>query len=232
MKLDEAEKMFQRALQGREKILGLDHTQTLDTVNCIGTVYKDQGRLNESMEMLQRALKGKERILGPDHVDTLDVLHNIANLLKHLGRLEEAEKMYLRALHGSEQAWGANHPSTITTICALGSLYYTQNKLSEAVKMYQQALQRYNNTIGPERVRFYLPALKTAYSLGLTFARQNNTEEARGMLVKAVEGFWKVYGDDHPKTKDAQECLLELDTVESEEMPSRRRRFLRKLGWR
>jgi tetratricopeptide (TPR) repeat protein len=39
-KLGEAEKMFERALQGYEKALGLEHTSTLDTVNNLGNLYK------------------------------------------------------------------------------------------------------------------------------------------------------------------------------------------------
>src|SRR6267378_5826558 len=40
-KLDEAEKMYQRALQGYEK--GLDHTSALETVNRLGNLYSSQG---------------------------------------------------------------------------------------------------------------------------------------------------------------------------------------------
>ena len=31
--------MYERALQGREKALGPDHTATLDTVNNLGILY-------------------------------------------------------------------------------------------------------------------------------------------------------------------------------------------------
>jgi hypothetical protein len=41
-KMDEAEKMYLRALQGYEKAWGPDHTSTLDTVNNLGTLYKNQ----------------------------------------------------------------------------------------------------------------------------------------------------------------------------------------------
>jgi tetratricopeptide (TPR) repeat protein len=40
-KLDEAEKMYQRALRGKEKAWGLDHISTLDTVNNLGLLYVD-----------------------------------------------------------------------------------------------------------------------------------------------------------------------------------------------
>src|ERR1700684_4500321 len=57
-KLDEAEKMYQRALQGYEKAWGPDHTLTLDTVYNLGPLYKSQGKLDEAEKMYQRALQG------------------------------------------------------------------------------------------------------------------------------------------------------------------------------
>jgi tetratricopeptide (TPR) repeat protein len=53
--------MYQRALRGYEKALGAEHTSTLDTVNNLGILYADQGKLAEAEEMYQRALKGKEK---------------------------------------------------------------------------------------------------------------------------------------------------------------------------
>ena len=47
-KLDKAEEMYQRALQGREKALGRDHTSTLDTVNNLGILYRRQGKLDKA----------------------------------------------------------------------------------------------------------------------------------------------------------------------------------------
>jgi tetratricopeptide (TPR) repeat protein len=56
-RLDEAEKMYQRALQGKEKAWGPEHTSTLDTVNNLGSLYRDQGKLVEAEEMYRLALK-------------------------------------------------------------------------------------------------------------------------------------------------------------------------------
>jgi hypothetical protein len=44
---------------------------TLDTVNNLGILYVDQGRLEEAEAMYQRVLQGKEEALGPDHTLTL-----------------------------------------------------------------------------------------------------------------------------------------------------------------
>lgn len=66
----EAEVMCLRALTGREKGLGPDHTSTLDTVHILGTLYRKQGKLAEAEAMFERALAGHEKVAGPDHKDT------------------------------------------------------------------------------------------------------------------------------------------------------------------
>jgi tetratricopeptide (TPR) repeat protein len=106
---NEAEKMYQRALQGYEKAWGPEHTSTLDTVNNLGNLYADLGWLDEAEKMYQRALQGKEKAWGPEHTSTLDTVNNLGALYADLGRLDEAEKMYQRALQGKEKRLGYKH---------------------------------------------------------------------------------------------------------------------------
>jgi tetratricopeptide (TPR) repeat protein len=63
----QAEEIYVRALAGNEKALGPDHTSTLLTVNNLGNLYGDQGKLAEAEQMYVRALAGNEKALGPDH---------------------------------------------------------------------------------------------------------------------------------------------------------------------
>jgi hypothetical protein len=46
--------LYERALAGREKALGPEHTSTLDTVNNLGLLYADQGKLAEAEAMYER----------------------------------------------------------------------------------------------------------------------------------------------------------------------------------
>ncbi|SLM37270.1 nb-arc and tpr domain protein [Lasallia pustulata] len=57
----EAEAMYRRALEGREKAWGPEHTSTLDTVNNLGNLYADQGKMAEAEAMYRRALESKEK---------------------------------------------------------------------------------------------------------------------------------------------------------------------------
>ena len=69
-KMAEAEKMYQRALEGYEKAWGPEHTSTLDTVNNLGNLYADQGKMAEAEKMYQRALEGYEKARGPEPMST------------------------------------------------------------------------------------------------------------------------------------------------------------------
>jgi tetratricopeptide (TPR) repeat protein len=110
--------MYRRALGGRGKALGADHTSTLDTVNNLGALYREQGKLDEAEKMYQRALEGREKALalGAEHTSTLSTVNNLGLLYADQGKLGEAEKMYQRALEAREKALGAEHTSTLTTV--------------------------------------------------------------------------------------------------------------------
>ncbi|KAK5310609.1 hypothetical protein LTR93_011989 [Exophiala xenobiotica] len=72
-----AEQMYQRALGGKEKALGADHTSTLNTVHNIGLLYADEGKLGEAEQMYQRALAGIEKALGTDRMSTLNTVRGL-----------------------------------------------------------------------------------------------------------------------------------------------------------
>lgn len=74
--------MYQQALAGHEKALGPDHTSTLITVNNLGNLYRDQGKLKEAEEMYHRALTGYEKALGPSHHKTQQVVEGLNVLIK------------------------------------------------------------------------------------------------------------------------------------------------------
>ncbi|KAI9889405.1 MAG: hypothetical protein M1814_005341 [Vezdaea aestivalis] len=197
-KLAEAEAMYQRALKGKEKALGPDHTSTLDTVNNLGALYSDQGKLAEAEAMYQRALKGKEKAVGPDHTSTLDTVNNLGALYSDQGKLAEAEAMYQRALKGKEKALGPDHTSTLNTVNNLGNLYSDQGKLAEAEAMYQRALKGYEKALGPD----HTSTLSIVNNLGLLYSNQGKLAEAEAMYQRALKGKEKALGPDHTSTLD------------------------------
>jgi hypothetical protein len=51
-----AEQMYEQALRGKEKALGVKHMLTLWTVNNLRNLYKNQGKLALAKQMYKQAL--------------------------------------------------------------------------------------------------------------------------------------------------------------------------------
>ncbi|KAG7403952.1 Nephrocystin-3 [Fusarium oxysporum f. sp. raphani] len=197
-RLDKAEAMYDRALQGYEKALGPEHTSTLDTVNNLGLLYERQGRLDEAEAMFDRALQGYQKALGSEYTSTLDTVNNLGNLYRSQGRLNESEAMFDRALQGYEKILGPEHTSTLGTVNNLGLLYDDQGRLNEAEAIYERALQGKEKVLGSE----HTSTLNTVNNLGLFYERQGRLDEAEAMFDRALQGYEKTLGPEHTSTLD------------------------------
>ena len=104
-------------------MLGSEHISTLDTVNSLGLLYADQGKVDEAEKMYQRAINGFEKTLGPRLVSTyVPALNTAAILYVALGRTDEAIDMYYRALCGLELVLGGSSRRCKDIAAALAAL--------------------------------------------------------------------------------------------------------------
>jgi tetratricopeptide (TPR) repeat protein len=79
-KLDKAEAMYERALQGYEEALGPKSTLTSNIANNLNMLYANQGKHKEADAMFLRALVGKEEALRPKHTSTVETVGNLGSL--------------------------------------------------------------------------------------------------------------------------------------------------------
>src|SRR5439155_533835 len=89
-KYELAEPLIQRALAGRERVLGPEHPSTFSTVNNLATLYTDQGKYEQAEPLYQRALAIYEQVLGADHPTTTVVRNNYADLSQEMKQKTEA----------------------------------------------------------------------------------------------------------------------------------------------
>ena len=74
----EAEQMLQRALKLKEKALGKEHPDTLQTMNNLAVTLSIQCCYKEAGKMYLQALQLQEKVLGKEHPDTLHTMHSLA----------------------------------------------------------------------------------------------------------------------------------------------------------
>ncbi len=93
----EAEPLYKRALDIREKALGKDHPSTATSLNNLAALYKAQGKYAEAEPLYKRALDITEKALGKDHPTVATILENYAVLLRKMSREDEANELAARA---------------------------------------------------------------------------------------------------------------------------------------
>ena len=59
-----AQELFERALEGKEQVLGEAHPSTLDTVLAMGSMWQERGEVKDAKELFERAIKGFEQVHG------------------------------------------------------------------------------------------------------------------------------------------------------------------------
>ena len=140
-KYREAEHMYRQTLELTEKLLGIDHPSTLESMNNLALVLRHQGKYDEAEKMHRYTLELKEKLLGIDHPSTLHSMNNLALALRHQGKYDEAEKMHRQELELTEKLLGVDHPSTICSMNNLASVLRDQGKYDEAEKMHRHTLK-------------------------------------------------------------------------------------------
>jgi adhesin HecA-like repeat protein len=80
----EAEPLYTRALEIREKSLGKDHPNVAASLNNLAGLYDAQGRYDEAEPLYKRALEILEKSLGEKHPGTVTVSENLAALLQKM----------------------------------------------------------------------------------------------------------------------------------------------------
>jgi tetratricopeptide (TPR) repeat protein len=130
-----------RALAIRERLLGAEHPQTLESVNNLAFFLCALGDAEEALPISRRAVEGSERVLGAEHSDTFASMNNLANCLRALGETADALQLYRRALQDSERALGVDDPVTVISLGGVADCLKALGDPAGALPLFQRALE-------------------------------------------------------------------------------------------
>lgn len=201
-----AEEFVQTALIERTKVLGLEHINTLRSVNLLGSLLEGLCKYKEAETVHRRALEGYEKAVGEEHVATIFSISQLGLALQGQGKYKEAEAMYCRALKAYEKVGGEEHQGALASFNRLGLVLALQGRYKEAEAMHHRALEGYRKMFGEER----RDTLTSVSKLGQVLEKQGKYEEAEAMQRRALEGLERIVGKDH---LDALTGASELGSV-------------------
>jgi tetratricopeptide (TPR) repeat protein len=160
-----------QALSLREKTLGKEHTQTLESMNEVGLALMNHGEYEEAEAMNKQTLALKETVLGREHPDTLTTMGNLALMLDRQGKYEAAEAMNRQTLALKETVLGREHPETLMSVYCLAHLLANRHHYHESLVLYERACAAYPTVLGNDHPT--TRACRQHYSEALALQKQN-----------------------------------------------------------
>ena len=195
----QARPLKERALEIREKVLGLEHPHTAKSLNGLALLLWDQGDLAGARPLHERALAIREKVLGPEHPDTAMSLNNLALLLQDQGNPAGAMPLFKRALAIYEKVCGPVHSDTALSLNNLAHLLQAQGDLAGSRPLYARALAILEKLLGTEHPN----TNRARRNLARLLLAEGDPVEALAFGEAALPAHELTLGPHHPWTKDS-----------------------------
>ena len=150
---EEAEPILHEALDGRTRVIGARHADTLGTMTKVVALHfykfraleadapEEAGRELEQATRLSREIyEAREQVSGPEDKETLLAAQNLAVMLQAQGQLEDAENLLLGALDRAEHGHGDRAGITLQIKHRLGTFWLAQGDYERAIPILKEAL--------------------------------------------------------------------------------------------
>jgi tetratricopeptide (TPR) repeat protein len=96
---DRSKYHLDHALQLKRIVLGKEHPDTLNAMNSLATLYKEQGRYKEAEALYLKAYEGLRLVSGENKADTLKLVQNLIGLYESWDKPQQAEEWRSKLHH-------------------------------------------------------------------------------------------------------------------------------------
>lgn len=209
---NEGEELDLLILEENKKEFGMEHPETLESIEGLASTYESQGKWSEAEKLDRYVVETREKHQGPAHTLTLDNKLNLAKVCGKQGRLNEAEDLMLEVLETSKSTYGAEHESTIDAMACLGSLYADLFQFEQAEELAKHAWNWRKTNFGVDN-EF---TLESATRLGYIYIEQGRISEAEQLMLQTTQAQEKGLGPSHPKTLNGKTSLVSIYQAKGE----------------
>ncbi len=195
VRLEQARSLFEQVVEGREKLLGPFHANTLKSMTVLGSILYKLKKLNAARCQYEKALDGYEQVFGIENRDTLNCMNSLAEILQELGQEFEATNVFIKCLAGKESLYG-DHESTFNTANHLANLFKKSRRTAEARDVYVKALRGKEKVLGDN----HPSTINATVNLAGIQKQLGNLKEAIELYERALQKQEEIYGLQHENT--------------------------------
>jgi tetratricopeptide (TPR) repeat protein len=137
--LEEARRMYRRAMEIREKALGAENPDLAWVLRPYGYLLTRLGEMDQARQTLERALTISEQAWGPDHLEYALSLSGLGFHEYAQGNLETAREIFEKSLEIQHRALGSRSRRIGTAYYNLTCISALQGRRNEALRYLREA---------------------------------------------------------------------------------------------
>ncbi|MFI8450070.1 tetratricopeptide repeat protein [Streptomyces erythrochromogenes] len=199
----EALRLNRRAAATHTRLLGPDHTDTMNSIDSVAVALYNLRQHADSVELHEQNLTARTRALGANHPDTLHSRHNLANALGGLNHHAEAADLHRQNLTSRTDTLGPDHPDTLASRSALGRELGSLSRYTEAFDLFESNLVHRTRVLGPG----HPDTLASGNDLAAALACLGRHGEASDLFARSLLLHAQALGADHPDTQNTRSKL-------------------------
>ena len=212
---EQAEPLFQKALEIRKQVLGFKHPDTGDTLQDLAWLYLDQGKYEKAALRYRGAFYIRCKELGAKDPKTAYSLQCLARVYKELARYKQAEPLLKNAQEILNQVSGDIDANTACILHYLAWFYkyisqYTQSTqlfyAAQSEQLFQKALEIREQVPEAEDA----DTASTLHDLAWLNQDQRKYKHALQRFLKALKLRERVLGAEHRDTASTLHALAWL----------------------
>ncbi|MFJ6795255.1 tetratricopeptide repeat protein [Streptomyces sp. NPDC091268] len=200
---EEALALYASVAEGRARLLGPDHPDTLAARQEAAYETARLGRHREAYDTYRAVLAARERTAGPRHPDTLRCRHNVACALGALGRFAEAHRTAAEVAADRAAVLGAEHADTLLTRYEVAYALGRLERWDEALEGFRHVAAVRERVLG----RDHPDTLAARYEVGIALGRTGQAARALDLFRALVADRTRAYGATDPETLRARHVL-------------------------
>lgn len=179
---DKALPLLEQALVLGRGAFGTDHEKIGQSLNDLGVLQRQMGKLPESQALLEEGLAMRRRLFGNVHKDVAVTLVELGRTLEDRGLGTAAEPLVREALAIRQQVFGDEHRETATSKNELALLLRDQGDLDGAEVLFRENLATTSRLLGP----MHASTGASKNNLALVLSAKGDLAGAEALLREAL----------------------------------------------
>ena len=175
-------------------VVGENHFEFASTLNNLGEVLIDQGKLEEAESVTLKSLSICQELIGTENSEYFKGIGTLATLYQKLGQFEHADSLYLLESQYLDKIHETNHPDILWNKSNRASIAVDLERWETALNLYDQVLNDIDSFYGSNHPEY----AKGVMNKALVLKNMERYDDAELLYQKAIDGFKNKMKSTHP----------------------------------